>query len=196
MFNNENRKIIRKYLTEEISFNEFVNEIKTNEKLYGYLIKKRYLAEKMKNIKCQNDFKFIDEVSLYFTIKNIFLKNNKKKVNGTILKVYNFLLDNLPDWFDGYNINFLYKIYAENQLNYNDLESIKLYQAEISKHFRFDNYPPKFLTSFDWPEKNNIPLCFKEMYEFIENDIVTVKYIFYDYNQPGELIEIFQQDNK
>ena len=43
MFNNENKKIINKYLSEEISFKEFVNAIKTNEKLFIYLTKKEKL---------------------------------------------------------------------------------------------------------------------------------------------------------
>ena len=196
MFNNENKKIINKYLSEEISFNEFVNAIKTNEKLFVYLTKKRKIVERIKKVKYQLDFEFIDEVGLYCCIKDAFFKWDKKNCKGTIIEIYNFLLDNLPDWFDGYNINFLYKIYIEKKLNFNDKKSIDLYQTEISKHFRFDNYPPKFLTSFDWPEQNNIPLCFKEMHEIIEDGIITVKYIFYNQNDPDELIEILQTDYK
>ena len=194
MFNNENKKIINKYLSEVISFKEFVNAIKKNDELFAYLIKKTNLVDRIKKIKSQIDFEFIDEVGLYSSIKGTFLKRNGKKFEGTIIKIYNFLLDNLPDWFDGYNINFLYKIYIEKKLNFNDKKSIELYQTEISKNFRFDNYPPKFLTSFDWPEQNNIPLCFKEMHEIIEDGIITVKYIFYNQNDPDKLIEIFQQD--
>lgn len=196
MRNNDNKKIINKYLSEEISFNEFVNIIKTNEKFYFYLTKNKKIAQRIKKIKYQTDFEFIDEVGLYSSIKNNFLKWNKRNCNGTIIKIYNFLIENLPDWFDGYNINYLYKIYSERKLNFNERKSIELYQIEISKHFRFDQYPPKFLTSFDWPEENNIPLCFKEMHEIIEDDIITVKYIFYNHNNPDELIEIFQTDYK
>jgi hypothetical protein len=196
MFNNDNKKIIKKYLSEEICFNEFVNAIKTNKKLFTYLTKRRKIEERIKKIQDQKDFKFIDEVGLYCSIKDVFFKCNKKNCKGTSIEIYNFLLDNLPDWFDGYNINFLYKIYIEKNLNFNDEKSIELYKTEISKHFRFDNYPPKFLTSFDWPEKDNIPLCFKEMHEIIEDGIITVKYNFYDQNDPNELIEILQTDYK
>ena len=196
MRNNDNKKIINKYLSEEISFNEFVNIIKTNEKFYLYLAKNKKIVQRIKKIKYQTDFEFIDEVGLYSSIMNNFSKWNKRNCKGTVIKIYNFLIENLPDWFDGYNINYLYKIYSERKLNFNERKSIELYQIEISKHFRFDQYPPKFLTSFDWPEENNIPLCFKEMHEIIEDDIITVKYIFYNHNNPDELIEIFQTDYK
>lgn len=196
MFNKENKKIVFKYLVEEISFNEFVNAIKTNEKLFAYLIKKRYLADRIKQVKYKTDFEFVDKVGLYCSINDAFFKENKQKFQGDIIKIYNFLLENLPDWFDGYNINFLYKIYTEKKLDFNDQKSIEIYQTEVSKYFRYDSYSPKFLNSFEWPEKNNIPLCFKEMYENIEDNLVTAKYIFYDYNEPNKLIEILQQDYK
>ena len=41
---------------------------------------------------------------------------------------------------------------------------------------------------------NNIPLCFKEMIEEIKDDMIIVKYYFYESGNPNELIIFVQQD--
>ena len=52
MFNNENKKLINKYLSEEISFNEFVNAIKTNEKLLSFIESEKFLSKLSESISC------------------------------------------------------------------------------------------------------------------------------------------------
>lgn len=78
MYNKDNKKTITKYLAEEISFNEFVNAIKTNEKLFAYLIKKNYLADRIKKVKYKTEFEFIDKVGLYCSINDAFFKEINK----------------------------------------------------------------------------------------------------------------------
>lgn len=194
MFNKDVFKIINKYLSDQLSFNNFVTKIKTDNSLYEFLIKNKKIKNLITKIKQQEDYSFIDSLNLYTTIKKNFKKNKFKNHKGTLEKIYDFLVDNLPDWFDGYNINFLYKIFSDNNLNIIDSNCVIIYQNQISKYFKYDIYPPRFLTSFDWPEKNNIPLKFKESCETIENEIITIKYIFYEENDPDNLIEIIQKD--
>lgn len=194
MFNKKNKTIINEYLNEKLSFYDFVNIIKNDNCFFEFLIKKKSIRNIIINIKQQEDFGFIDSLNLYCIIKKCFKVNKQKNYKGTLEKIYDFLIDNLPDWFDGYNINFLYKIFSDNNLNIIDSNCVIIYQNQISKYFKYDIYPPRFLTSFDWPEKNNIPLKFKESYETIENEIITIKYIFYEENDPDNLIEIIQKD--
>lgn len=193
MFNYENKKIINKYLNEEMSFDVFINIIKKDKKLLKFLSRNTEVKERVNLILKSENYDFINEVGLYYSLKKYYNKRGEG-LNASIIKIYNYLIDNLPDWFDGYNINFLYKIYKDNELDFNDLKSIELYHNEIAKHFKFDDYPPKFLTSFDWPEMNNIPLCFKEMIEEIKDDMIIVKYYFYESGNPNELITFVQQD--
>lgn len=193
MFNYENKKIINKYLNEEISFDVFINIIKKNKKLLKFLSRNTEVKERVNLILKSENYDFINEVGLYYSLKKYHNKRGKG-LNASIIKIYNYLIDNLPDWFDGYNINFLYKIYKDNELDFNDLKSIELYHNEIAKYFKFDDYPPKFLTSFDWLEMNNIPLCFKEMIEEIKDDMIIVKYYFYESGNPNELITFVHQD--
>lgn len=174
-----------------------MNNIRNNNKFFNFLIKKEALKTIVVKLKETNNFYFSDKLSFYYSIKNAFMKTSKKdNYKATIEKIYEFLMTNLPDWFDGYNIDYLYKILTDNNINIDNDEGKVLYKIEIAKHFIYDNYPPRFLTSFDWPEKNGVPLCFKEMKETIEDDLIIVKYYFYELKKPDDIIEITQKDFK
>lgn len=182
----ELRDLISNYLEEKISLSEFIEIIMINNKYYLKLIKRKgfkVLLEKALEYKTIYSFQF--EIEFYSYIK----KNlSKKKYFSELEKTYVFLIDSLPDWFDGYNIDYLYKLFKSINLPLSDPNIKDLYQKEITRNFRFEKYPPIFLTSFDWPMKDDKPLFFKKMKEVNNDNLIIHTYVFFDENEKKEVI--------
>lgn len=175
----ESIQIMKEYIEGRIEIEKFWDYCKYNKIVLELLNKKEKLVPLHHDNK--DITKFEDRIVIYFTVKK-FLERKKYKINAFNKEEerYNLIYEVTPDWLYLDDINYINDIInsAPSGLS---MDEIKLWcKDEFTKKFRYDKYPPEWLTSFKWPIVNGKPLVFKEMIENLYHDLIVNDYIFYD----------------
>ncbi len=184
IFNQQKKEVLeimKKFVEGKISSEDFWIYYKENETVYKLLIKCKDLSFSVSQIENINISKLQGRIQLYSIIKKYF-KINKIRFKSFNIEEdrYNFICEILEDWDLSEDIDYINDLIKSipDELSKEDLK-IRC-QKELAKNFRFDEYPPCWLTSCSWPIVNGKPLIFKKMNEKQIHDLIINEFIFYD----------------
>lgn len=132
-----------------------------------------------KNLKIDS---YRDSSGLYTMAKKYLLRNKIEfKPNAFYNNRYDFLLKMQPDWLDlDYNNEkFLIDLANSAPKGLSEEQKIKWCREKLKEYFKYDNSPPRWIQSPEWPIINGKPLVFKgQSGDRKESELV--KFFFYD----------------
>lgn len=128
---------------------------------------------------------------LYKIIRDYFWRNNQ---NYNFFNIdadkYIFLLEILPDYLHIIDEALLNKIINSAPEGISEEDKIIFCKEIINKLFRYDNIPPEWIQSSEWPIINDKPLVFSRQ----ETDFYNVDHeLFYFYDDETKRVTIVDQ---
>ena len=192
-------KIMKDYLQDKYSTEEFWNVLNSNKNLMDLLVNNRKRTQSSKD----NDYpryiyKMYEKnqslnmkIQLMFTITNFLTTNNiEYKITNRDYKKYSLFQSFLPSWLSINKEQFLENLWNSSPKDSTKANKIKWCKNWIKEHFVYNSKPPNWLQEPEWPIINGTPLIFVEQ-ETDANNPSREIYTFSDVNGEKYYIEQF-----
>ena len=145
-----------------------------------------FAPERLLNVvdisKLEHRYNLIEVVWRYF-----FFRKEKLKLKNPDAEKYLNLQKMLPAWLDIREEDLLLDIYNSAPSNLTKADKLKYCKDKVKEIFRFDNKPPRWVQSPEWPIVNGKPLVFRKQSKETPED-ERVFFYFYDPDTKKETI--------
>lgn len=180
-------KIMLAYAEGNITVYDFWKEVCSNDSLRNLIYSDKKLPVKNKPFLYENiDLRFLYHRCEVFRVVKCYFLRRKVKVNFYNVDeiLYSELIKIVPEYINIDDNWFVNNILKKCNFNVGTIERKEWIGKKIREHYKYENTPPKWLHSSEWPIGEKGPLYFKKQSNNPDSILDSfIDYYFYDDNK-------------